>query len=407
MEQLETQPEARHAAALYLALLGSALLASLSTSIANIALPTLAEAFFAPFAHVQAVVVAYLVTMTLAVVVAGRLGDRFGLRLMLIAGLLIFAVASTLSAVAGSLGVLIGARALQGIGGALMMTTAMALMRQAAADQQVGRAMGLLGTVSAIGTALGPSLGGFLIASFGWQSIFWVQALLAGVTLVLACLATAESGPPEVGAERPWFALDRRLAPHLVINGLVSAVMMTTLVVGPFYLSLGLGLNAPQVGLVMAAGPLIAIASGVPSGRLVDAWGHRRMVLGGLGLMFVGVILLAFLPHLAGVIGFVAAILALTPGYQLFQAANNTAALLGTTRQRRGSVAGWLGFSRNIGLIAGAWLMGAVFAWVVGTTELSNANAASIDAGMRLTFVAAACLIGLALGIALRSRQSK
>lgn len=405
MEQIKSRPAKRKSAALDIALPSSALLASLGTSIANIALPTLAEAFAAPFAHVQAVVVAYLGTMTLAVVFAGRLGDRFGLRRILIAGLAIFAAASMLCVLAGDLWALSAARALQGIGGAFMMTTSMALMRQTAVKQQVGRAMGLLGTVSAIGTALGPSLGGLLIASLGWRAIFWVQALLASTTLALAFAALPKDGPPAVGAARTWLSLGRRFALRLVVNSLVAAVMMATLVVGPFYLSFGLGLGAAQVGFVMAAGPVISIVSGVPCGRLVDAWGHRRMIIAGLGLVTTGAALLALLPDFAGLVGYLAALLVLTPGYQLFQAANNTAALVGISQRQRGVVAGWLAFSRNLGLIAGAWLMGSIFASVVSSLELANAVAASIDEGMRLTFVVAACFSGLALGIAIRAER--
>nr|UKE83524.1 MFS transporter [Pectobacterium sp. PL152] len=88
--------------------------ASLGTSIANIALPTLTAVFSAPFAQVQVVVIAYLAAMALSVVIAGRLGDRYGLKPVFIAGLGLFAVASLLCAVAPQLWQLIGARALQG-----------------------------------------------------------------------------------------------------------------------------------------------------------------------------------------------------------------------------------------------------------------------------------------------------
>lgn len=169
----------------------SMLLASLGTSITNVALPTMAQAFSAPFAQVQVVVVAYLAALTIFVVIAGRLGDRYGLRPMLIVGLGLFAAASMLCATAPGLWFLIGARALQGVGAAFLMTLSMALMRQTAGDEQMGRAMGLLGTVSALGTALGPALGGLVIPLTGWRGIFWLQVPLAAVALVLAFAAIA------------------------------------------------------------------------------------------------------------------------------------------------------------------------------------------------------------------------
>ena len=130
----------------------SMLLASLGTSIANIALPALAGAFAAPFHAVQWVVVAYLAALTVSVVAVGRLGDRYGLRRMHLAGLALFAAASLLCGLAPSLWLLIAARALQGVAAAFLMTLSMALMRETAGDARLGRAMGLLGTVSALGT---------------------------------------------------------------------------------------------------------------------------------------------------------------------------------------------------------------------------------------------------------------
>lgn len=153
-------------------------MASLGTSIANIALPALATAFAAPFPQVQAVVVAYLATLTVSVVIAGRLGDHYGLKPMLVVGLSLFLAASLLCAVAPTLWMLIGARAIQGIGAAFLMTLSMALMRQIASEARVGRAMGLLGTVSALGTALGPSLGGLLIPAVGWPGGGMARRLL-------------------------------------------------------------------------------------------------------------------------------------------------------------------------------------------------------------------------------------
>lgn len=383
------------------------LLGSLGTSIANIALPTFVEAFSATFTQVQAVVVAYLAALTASVVVAGRLGDTRGLKPMLVAGLAVFGLASFLCSVAPNLWLLVGARVLQGIGAAFLMTLSMALMRQTGGEAHLGRSMGLLGTVSALGTALGPSLGGMLISVGGWRSIFWAQVPLAATALILAVVTLpVESGPTRPVSPSLWSVMDRSLVPSLLVNILVAAVMMTTLVVGPFYLGIGLGLSATQVGLVMAAGPVTSIFSGVPSGRLVDVWGSGRVLSLGLALLISGALLLAFLPNMIGVSGYVLAVLVLTPGYQLFQAANNTAILTDAPRERRGMVSGLLSLSRNIGLISGASLMGIVFASGVGTNNFAHAEASAIAAGMRLTFLLAGGMILIAIAIVLGQRSA-
>jgi MFS family permease len=386
----------------------STLIAALGTSIANIALPTLATAFDAPFATVQGVVVAYLATLAAAVVVVGRLGDRYGLRRVHLIGLVLTLVGALAGGLAPTLPGLIAARALQGLGAACLMTLAMALMRASAGPERAGRAMGLLGTMSALGTALGPALGGLLLPLTGWRGLFLVQVPVVALTLALAYAAL----PPDRAAA-PTQARgtllglpERRLAGDLTVNLLVAAVMMTTLVVGPFYLGLGLGLGATLVGLVMTVGPVVSIASGVPSGRLVDAFGAARVVRVGLALLATGSALFAILPGRIGVAGYVAALLVLTPGYQLFQAANNTAALADVAPERRGTVSGWLNLSRNLGLIAGASAMGALFAFGTGTAELQTASATAIGDGLRLTFLTATGLMLAALALAtIRARR--
>lgn len=389
------------------AIMLSAMMASLGTSIANVALPTLAGAFSAPFAQVQAVVVSYLVGLTISVVIAGWLGDKYGLRRMMIAGLCLFCFASLLCAIAPSLMALVAARALQGIGAAFLMTLGMALMRQLADEARIGRAMGMLGTVSALGTALGPALGGLLVPLTGWRGIFWVQVPLAGMALMLVLVALVADRPQKVPLrENLWAVLDRSLFLILFINVLVAAVMMTTLVAGPFYLSLALGLSTTQVGMAMTVGPALAILSGAPSGRLVDLAGSRRVASAGLILLASGAALMAVLPGMMGLSGYLLAIIILTPGYQLFQAANNTAALADLPAARRGAVSGLLNLSRNLGLIAGSTVMGALFAAGAGTETLAEATPVAIAGGMRLTFLAAAGMICVALSVMVWQRPA-
>lgn len=381
-----------------LALSLAMLLASLGTSIANVALPSIAVAFGAPFHEVQAVVVAYLAALTVSVLFAGRLGDRRGLKPMLQLGLVLFAVASLLCAVAPNLWVLVAARLLQGAGAAFLMTLSMALMRQTASEDRIGRAMGLLGTVSAVGTALGPTLGGVLIPYAGWRGVFWVQLPLAVLTLALVMARLPDD--PRKGARAAatlWSVLDRTLMPSLLVNVLVPAVMMASLIASPFYLALALGLNPVQVGLVMAVGPVISMASGVPSGRVVDRVGSRPVIVFGTSLLGLGAALFAFLPATLGVAGYLLAVIVLTPGYQLFQAANNTAALADVPGDRRGTVSGLLSLSRNVGLIAGASVMGGLFAYGVGTEDFAHAPPSAFDAGLRLTFLVAAGMMMAAL----------
>lgn len=375
----------------------SMLLASLGTSIANIALPTLAEVFLLPFIQVQAVVIGYLISLTITVVIAGRLGDRYGCKSMLIVGLIIFSLASLLCSVAPSLWILVAARSFQGIGAAFLMTLAMALTRQTVSKSQLGRAMGMLGTISALGTALGPVLGGFLLVVSGWQSIFGLQFILAGIAIILARVLLPNDYIKKEIPTLTSLQTDQNITPNLMVNLLVAAVMMSTLVIGPFYLSLGLNLDQIQVGLIMGIGPVVAILSGIPSGRLVDRWGSRYIVITGLIFLVIGSFMLAILPKLIGISGYIMPIIILTSGYQLFQAANNTMTLADVPKARQGAVSGLLSLSRNMGLIIGASVMGAIFSFGVGTNQLTQATALAIIDGMQLTFICAGALMVVGL----------
>ncbi len=190
---------------------------------------------------------------------------------------------------------------------------------------------------------------------------------------------------------------DPVLGAGLAMGTLVSTVMMATLVVGPFYLSQGLGLGAAVVGLTMSAGPVVAALAGVPSGRLVDRFGTRRLTVLGLLGMAGGAAALSMLPARFGIPGYVAPLVVVTAGYALFQTANNTAVMGGIPPEQRGLVSGMLNLSRNLGLITGASAMAAVFALASATPDTTQASAQAVATGMRVTSALAALLALLAL----------
>jgi len=175
-------------------------------------------------------------------------------------------------------------------------------------------------------------------------------------------------------------------------------------VVGPFYLSQALGLDTARVGLVMSIGPVISALSGIPAGRIVDRWGAALMIMAGLVAMTAGSIALSVLPPIFGIAGYIAAIAVLTPGYQLFQAANNTAVMADIRQDRRGVVAGMLNLSRNLGLITGASVLGAVFALASGAPDIATAQPDAVARGMQITFAIAAVVMFAALAVAVGGR---
>lgn len=431
------------------------LLSALGISIANVGLPAIARGFGVSFQAVQWVVIAYLLALTALMVGAGRLGDAVGRRRLLCGGVALFTAAAAAGAGAPTLWALVVARALQGAGAAAMMALTLAMVADAVPRARAGAAMGWLGSASAVGTALGPAVGGLLLQTSGWRALFLATLPLGGLVIVLlrrflpegaasrpvardrlnlpgiALLALTLAAlslalTPSAGAAglreallvlvagvglTLFIRLDARaptplldpslwrqdgLRSGLAMNTLVSMVMMATLVVGPFHLAGPLALAPGLIGLVLATGPAVAALSGLPAGRLVDRWGARRVMQAGLGAMAVGCALLAALPPTLGVAGYVLPLVVLTAGYALFQAANNTAVMGDVEPARRGVVSGVLGLSRNLGFIGGAAAMGTLYVW---------GESAAMGGGLRATFLAGAGLVAVALGIGSRAAR--
>lgn len=396
------------------------LLPSLGTSIANVALPTLAQAFDASFGDVQWVVLAYLIANVTVIVSVGRLGDIVGRRRLLGAGIVLFTVSSLACGLAGSLWMLIAARGVQGLGSAILMALTMALVGDAVPRERTGSAMGLLGTMSAVGTALGPSLGGALIAAQGWPAIFLVNVPLGiGAWLLVRRHLPADAAAalkPGTGIGRLMWEVtlatyarfrDPALRASLAMTALVSAVMMATLIVGPFYLSRALALATAIVGLVMSVGPVATALTGIPAGRIVDRFGAERMAMAGLAGMAVACLGLAFVPTGWGVPGYLVPLVLLTPSYALFQAANNTAVMREVAAHQRGAVSGMLNLSRTLGLVGGASVLGAVFTFASGTPDVAQAAPHAVASAMSVTFAVAAVLVMVALAVAALNRRPR
>lgn len=156
------------------------------TTIVNIAIPSLVAAFDADLTAVGWVNSAYLLTFATLLLVTGRLGDRFGPRPVFVVGLVIFTVTSLLCGLSGSIEQLIVARALQGVGAALMTPQTMSMITRVFPPQKRGAAMGLWGAVAGVATITGPVLGGLLVETVGWEWIFYVNIPVGIVALVLA-----------------------------------------------------------------------------------------------------------------------------------------------------------------------------------------------------------------------------
>lgn len=444
------------------------LLSQLGTNIINVALPTLVTSFETSFGAVQWVVVSYLLVVTALIVGVGRFGDQLGKKRLYLWGLAIFMAASVLCALSSNLPLLVAGRAVQGLGGAIIMALSFAFVSEVFPKERTGFAMGVLSTMVSFGIALGPSLGSLALAAFGWQAMFWLNlpfgilawllvsrylpntvdapkpsvstarfdwlgTILLAATLGAYSLAMIFSGTRGVGdtlvvqliigtiagvvlflgvqvkAKAPLLRLSMfrnlLLSTSMAMSVLVYAVMMATLVLGPFFLSKAVGLDTRAVGLVMTLGPLAAALMGVPAGFVADRIGARLAMVMGLALFALGTFTMSWVTVASGVPVYIVAILLISVGLAFFQTPNNTAVMADAKPEQRGLVSGLLALARNLGLITGASLMGAIFAHAVGDT--SAATPETIAAGMRFAFQIAAFMAATAFLLALTTLRRR
>jgi EmrB/QacA subfamily drug resistance transporter len=172
--------------------LGSAM-ASIDATVVGIALPAIGRDFHAGLASLQWVVTAYTLTLAGLLLLSGALGDRYGRRRVFLIGVVWFAIASALCGIAPSAPFLIGARALQGVGAALLTPGSLAILQASFRPEDRGKAIGAWSGLSGVGTAIGPFLGGWLIQAVSWRLIFFINLPMAVLVVLVGLRHLPES----------------------------------------------------------------------------------------------------------------------------------------------------------------------------------------------------------------------
>jgi MFS transporter, DHA2 family, multidrug resistance protein len=195
----------------------SLLIVSLDNTILNVALPTIREDLGASSSDLQWIVDSYLLVFAGLLLAAGSLGDRFGRRRALFAGLAVFGLGSLLAALSDSSNALIASRALMGLGGAAIMPATLSIITNIFPEEERPKAIAVWAGAAGLGVALGPVTGGALIESFSWNSVFLVNLPVVAIALVAGAMLIPESRDPE--------------APRLDLGGIALSITgLTTLV---------------------------------------------------------------------------------------------------------------------------------------------------------------------------------
>ncbi len=222
-------------------------MAFIDGTVVTIALPALREDLGASFGELQWVVNAYALLLGALILVGGAAGDRLGRRRIFMVGIAVFAAASLACAIAPNALLLIAARALQGLGAALLVPQSLAIIAASFPKEVRGRAIGIWAGASAITTSLGPPLGGFLVDSLDWRAVFWINLPLSAAALVLTARYVPESRNGDAdGAPLDW--LGGLLA--VLAFGLLT-VGLTRLSEGPVGYGAGALMGFGLIGLVI------------------------------------------------------------------------------------------------------------------------------------------------------------
>jgi EmrB/QacA subfamily drug resistance transporter len=395
-----------------------ALMGQLDASIVTVALPTLQRTFHASVGAVTWVGLSYLLVLVATVTAVGRFADMWGRKLLYVYGFVLFVVASAACAVAPDLVTLCIFRAFQAIGAAMLQANSLAIIVLCVPSRSLGRAIGLQGAAQALGLALGPTIGGFLLAAGGWRWIFFVNVPFGVVGTVAALLLIPRSQDlaarvrfdwrglavfvPAIaallsalsfGATEGWtsaltiglfaaavvlvlifIAVERRDADPMLDLRLIARprfaagigsgigaylVMFGVLLLVPFYLERALGLGAGRAGLELMAMP-VAFGLVAPfAGRLADRTGARVLTVSGMAVV-VGALVIAAAER-PGTAAFVALLAAIGIGLGLFTSPNNAAIMGAAPGSQAGMASGVLNMSRGLGTSLGLALTGVIF----------------------------------------------
>ncbi|MBP8302571.1 MAG: MFS transporter [Phycisphaerae bacterium] len=428
---------------------------ALDGSVANTVLPVIGRSFRAGLAEVEWVTTVYLLCVSGLLLALGRLGDLRGHRRVYLAGFGVFVAGSGLCGLSPSVPALVVFRAVQAVGGAMVMSNSPAILTQHFPSTQRGQALGIQAAMTYLGLCAGPSLGGWLAAHLGWRAVFFINIPVGLLAIVLSLRSIPPDAPASPGREERfdlagagtflaglvalllalnrghdwgWASpavlglvgaacalglaflwIERRCAQPMLDLGLfrsrsfsaaaASALLnylcMSAATFGlPFYLIQARGLDASQAGIILAAQPVVMALAAPLSGTLSDRLGTRLVATPGMAILGIGLWVPSRLQVDSPMAHVTAGLAVVGLGAGIFVSPNNSALLGAAPAHRRGIASGVLATARNVGMVVGVGLVGAILA----TAQAQAADeAGGVVTGMRWGFLGAVGLAALGM----------
>lgn len=432
----------------------------IDASIVNVVLPSITNFFHADIAIAQWVPTVYLLTISSLLLLYGRLGDMLGYRRVYLVGLAAFTVTSVLCGLSQSIGMLIFFRALQGVGAGMTMAVSFAIITSAFPPEERGKALGINAIAIAAGLAIGPTLGGVIALHLGWRFVFfinvpigiaalvWVPRVvphgltrsrlrldLSGATTAfvsLLCLVLYANRGQSWGWSSPssltllsiaiisgllFVYMERRASQPMLDLGLLAnrtfslanlsslinfMAQYVTVFITPFYLMSILHFSVDKVGWVMTASPIAVLCVAPASGAISDRIGTRLLAVCGTAVGSVALFLMSSLDASASPFDVMWRLALFGFGTALFQSPNNSAVMGSAPRAYLGVASGTLATMRNVGMVLGIAVAGAVvygfapFATSQPPSSFTSAQSQEFLSAVQSAYVAGAVLAATA-----------
>ncbi len=434
-----------------------AFISPLMLSAVNVAIPGIAQDFGATATAISWIPLAYLLSSAVFMLPAGRIADGYGRKRIYQTGMIVITVASSLAALSESIGWLLFCRALQGLGAAMLFATGQAMLASVFPPAKRGRAIGLSVSAVYLGLTAGPALGGWAIAAYGWRASLLIHlplallvigitrlkltgdwrgdesrkldltgSLIYGGALVISMYGLS-SLPGATGIACiilgcvgfiVFFRYARRRADPIFdvslfrTNRLFTFSCLAALAIYAatfsisylmsLYLQYIKGLAADSAGIIMIGQPLIMTLLSPVAGRLSDKYEAWVLASSGVGLVCVGLGLLASLTADSAVMTVFIYLMLTGMGFALFSAPNMNAIMSSVNKRHLGLAAGSVSTMRVLGQMISMAIVTVVFALLVGPVEVVLLDHDLLMHSIRMSFVAAACLAATAIPLSLK-----
>ncbi|WP_066520156.1 MFS transporter [Curtobacterium ammoniigenes] len=426
------------------AILLSTLISTIDTSIVNVALPKLSRELHAPPSETVWIATAFLLAVACAVPATSALGDQFGRRRLFLIGVPVFTLASLGCALSPTLPVLVGFRIAQGLGSAVVLAVAIPLIRRLFSHEQLGQMLGFNAMTVALGTSLGPTLGGVILATLSWPWLFLINVPIGAISFTLAYIVMPPSRPERGDYDVPgalwaataiaatllavrqlaeprtlwqaavllllaaaaviFFIRRERVAPRpLIPLGLFTETFSLTVATAwssflgqgiafialPFLFQSAYGATPLQSALLFTPWPLVIVFVAPLSGRLADRVRPAVLAVSGLSVFTIGLVMLATLGASPPIWLVLVATAVCGAGYGLFQSPNNRDMMAAAPLRFSASASAVLNTNRSVGQSAGAAAVSIALV-LTGAGTGSIAAQASAASGVLWVAVAAA-----------------